>query len=668
MNKNTRSWKAFQDCKDLARQVKSRRPPVVNYKAGKSGFMEFGKYLPSLQLAEKLFDGYFQTFETVYRILLVPTFKQEIHQIWAQESIPSREVLIQAQLCLAIGATVCEEGLPLRPYITQWVSEGCTWAAHATYKSKLSIAGLQVLCLLHIARQTCAIEADLAWIPAGSLIRMAMCMGFHLDPSMLPAMPAADVELRRRLWTTVLEITLESSISAGAPPLITVDDLGGSLPSNCDDQDLISTPAVDKRAVPTVAKPDGVSTDTSTQIALAKSFKTRLAIIRTINQPYVAMATSYDDLVRLSITIDAACHQLRSDLSLLGTASFQRKYCNFMLERYYLVIHIPYLTLATKNAVTPYSLSRTTCIDTSLRIIYAGLTFVSQVFKSSPLAAMIVTTAESSGEPPSTTRPFREQDHFTMLLQRGAGHLRSIPLQCLIVVAFELITCTASSPSSAGAGIAASSSTTTGAVLQAPLAEHGCIGHFQSPRDIELHLLLRVGAEWTARRVAEAADLCAKDHAFISLQLAIAEELIKRNTGGADGFVKSGLGDSDRIIRERYTVAFEHCRDLIQSRLDEWKDDVGTRSANEVPVTDGTSFALDTKTSIDVSHVGSDAFNSTNAMHDLDFDFVPSGPPIFQPWTDGDVDMESGDLFNDFWMGNVSDDLDWDGIMDLGAF
>ncbi|KXJ85346.1 hypothetical protein Micbo1qcDRAFT_128225, partial [Microdochium bolleyi] len=369
MNKKSRSWKAFQDCKDLARLVKSRRPPPAITQSSTPGFMEFGKYIPALHLAETLLDGYLQTFETVYRIFLVPAFKQEFRLLWTRAAIPSREVLIQAQLCMAIGATVCKEGSSLRPYLTQWVSEGCTWAAHSSHKRKLSIAGLQILCLLHIAMQTCAIEADLAWVPAGSLIRTAMCMGFHLDPSMLPAMPAADVELRRRLWATVLEIALESSVSAGAPPLMTVDDLGGNYPFNCDDQDLVVSPDVARGAVPKAAKPNSVFTDSSAQIALAKSFKARLAIIRTINTPTLALATSYDDLVKLSATIDQARHQLRSDLSLPGASSFQRRYCNMMLDRYYLAIHISYLSLAYKTPNSPYSLSRTTCVDTALRLI-----------------------------------------------------------------------------------------------------------------------------------------------------------------------------------------------------------------------------------------------------------------------------------------------------------
>ncbi|KAH7038373.1 uncharacterized protein B0I36DRAFT_381391 [Microdochium trichocladiopsis] len=658
MTKKGASWKAFQDCKALARLVKSQKPPS----SARLSCTDFGRHLPSYALAVAFLDGYLETFETVYRIFMVPTLKRDFDSMWdrgAEDQPASRETVIQVQLCLAIGATAGSEGSSLRPLITQWVSEGCAWAAHSTQKAKLSITGLQILCLLHIARQACAIEADLSWIPAGSLIRTAMCMGFHIDPSMLPAMPAADVELRRRLWATVLEIVLESSISAGAPPLISAEDVGCKFPSNCNDDELVAQAAVDSHdAVPQATRPTGEYTDTSAQIALAKSFKARLAIVKTINQPNVAMATSYDDLMTRSTRIDEACQQLRSDLAHPKATPFQRKYCSLMLERYYLVIHISYLSLAyQKNRYAArYSLSRTTCVDTALRVMYAGLTPASAVFKKSPLSALM-TCSSGTASPADTTTCQQSEEYFPALLQRGGGHLRSIPLQCILVLALELITRTAGndnprscslghpSPAAPAAGGGGGGGVGGGGAMLSAALSHppGTTGQFESLRDVEVHLLLRVGAEWTARRVSVAGDMCAKDHAFVALLVAIAEgQICRRAEGGGGGLDKD---EADVVVRERYCAAFEECRELLIQRLRAGGVGVVAAAGEE--------------------SVGHDHVEAANTLADLDGRVAED----VMCWSGyGEVDMAEGDMLNGFWMGDVSDDLDWDGIMDFTSF
>lgn len=706
------SWNLLQECKELARVIKSQQPPssVV------LGCTDVGYHLPSKALADSFLDAYLETFETVYRIFIVPDFRRAFDTIWSRTAndeapLPRRVMLVQAQLCMAIGATATAEGPSLRPYITQWLSEGCAWAAHASQKQKLSVASLQTLCLLYIAKQTCAVEADLAWIPAGSLVRTAICMGFHIDPSMLPSMPAAEVELRRRLWTTVLEFALESSISAGAPLLLSADDVGFCLPSNCNDTDLVADPGVTSpRAVPVVTRPSAVHTDTSAQIALAKSFKTRLGIVRTINQPNVAMATSYTDLVKLSADISAACHQLYADLDLPGTTPFQRKYCAMMVERYHLVIHISYLSLAyhkSPGVAAQYSLSRQVCVDTALRMAYTCLTPASDIFKESPLSALMTSSAGASSsmndESAAAIAQRRSDEYFSAIVRRGGGHLRSVPLQCILILALELITRTASSGTRHSSTNSAprphrdtNRASDAAAALRAPLSyPPGATGQFDSLRDVELHLMLRVGSEWTARRISEAGDVCCKDHAFVALQLAIAEEQIIADGDVEEALVgsKGGRGavdiaDADVGVgagacrernmgpRQRYRAAFQQCRDLMAERLRRCSTTAHVDSQASSHITGEDPCWL---------RAGKYPDQLRTGATDLDLDLVGDlgsrpadvgvgGPPgRADPFQAGGSDLVPSwptglGGFNSFWMGDASDDLDWDGIMDFAAF
>jgi len=60
-----------------------------------------------------------------------------------------------------------------------------------------------------------------------------MQMGFHRDPANLkPALDLFPTELRRRLWNTILEITIQTSLDIGGAPLLSLSDFDTLPPSN----------------------------------------------------------------------------------------------------------------------------------------------------------------------------------------------------------------------------------------------------------------------------------------------------------------------------------------------------------------------------------------------------------------------------------------------------
>jgi hypothetical protein len=103
----------------------------------------------------------------------------------------------------------------------------------------MSISGIQNMCLLSLARNaTQELRGDRTWIHCGALIRSAMSIGLHRDPAKMPSIPAAQGEIRRRLWATVRELVLDSCIEAGGPPLISRKDFDCAPPMNLDDSQL----------------------------------------------------------------------------------------------------------------------------------------------------------------------------------------------------------------------------------------------------------------------------------------------------------------------------------------------------------------------------------------------------------------------------------------------
>jgi hypothetical protein len=203
----------LNDCKTLARTVKASR----DINAGSSCSMGF----PEKEIADRLVRGYLHTIESVFRVLHIPSFWIEYNTFWSspisttQTSTPIFH--LQLKLVLAIGAAVYDKGFSLRSSAVRWVQEVAAWLAYPSSKSRLSLSALQVMILSCIARETTGVGADLIWISVGSLLRTAMAMGLHRDPEHLPRMSPFDVELRRRLWNTVIEVRLTSHNTNNAP-------------------------------------------------------------------------------------------------------------------------------------------------------------------------------------------------------------------------------------------------------------------------------------------------------------------------------------------------------------------------------------------------------------------------------------------------------------------
>lgn len=162
-------------CKTLARAIKAHRLKPISSD-------NLGKTIPERQLADQLIDAYFRTFEGAIRILHGPTFRAEYERYWQNPDAASEVFVMQLQLCMAIGATVYDDIFSLQSAAMQWVHEVQIWLMLPPEKSRMTIAGIQIMCMLVIAKACCAVGQDLTWVSTGSLIRQAMYMGLHRDP------------------------------------------------------------------------------------------------------------------------------------------------------------------------------------------------------------------------------------------------------------------------------------------------------------------------------------------------------------------------------------------------------------------------------------------------------------------------------------------------------
>lgn len=411
-DKSSETYRAISACKTVGRSIKAARTPRLTS-------LSFGQHIPPRELADELLEAYFRTFEKIYRILHVPSFRLEYGRYWQNPQAGRETFIIQLQLCMAIGAVLHDDKYSLRKDAMRWIYEARIWQLQPSEKSRISLSGLQVSCLLHVARDICGVGSDLVWASAGTLMRMALYTGMHRDPDHLPKMSLLAAEIRRRLWATILEILTQSSMESGGPPLISMDDFDTKPPGNYNDEDLLGD---NESTQPPSPQPLITFTDTSIQLALLNSIKVRLNIASYLNE--FRSVPSYDKTLALNADLTTASRGLDALLRMFqsqhpGPSGFQICTAEHIVQRYFLALHFPWLGFAKNDP--RYYFSRKMCVEIALRNQKEG-----QIHGFSALTSV----RGDDNYPP---------DDFGRLLICASGGFRYIGTQCLLALLLELL-------------------------------------------------------------------------------------------------------------------------------------------------------------------------------------------------------------------------------------
>ncbi|KAI0399348.1 hypothetical protein F4802DRAFT_50490 [Xylaria palmicola] len=416
-------------CKALARSIKAQRNPgIIN---------EFGTNIPTRDVADKLVDAYLRTIETVFRVLHVPSFRRDYELYWANPDAAGMPFVIQLQLVMAIGSTIYDDCFSMRKSAVQWVTEAQYWLLAPPAKGKLTIVGLQNMILLTLARETASVGGDLVWIHVGSLLRSAFYVGLHRDPSRLPNMSRLDGEIRRRLWNTILELELKTSIDAGGFPSISPDISDTRAPADLDDTDIMED---DK---PPNNEASNKFTDMSVALALRDSFRERLAIYQMLNA--TPFRGTYDDTIRLHSRFMVAFKNLMNKLKSYSSSqrqptSFQCRLVELMARRCLLSLHLPYLGPGLKDPA--FSFSRRTVTESAVKMY--NILFPSANVTSAPRPLI------PSGDGDDVESLSTEGDDLARFAVCAAGFWRLLTSQPAMIVTLELQTTIQEDDSAAG--------------------------------------------------------------------------------------------------------------------------------------------------------------------------------------------------------------------------
>lgn len=184
----------FHKCKHLAQKLKQNDPGRSITQSGPSLFSS------SKDWAGQMARLYVTRFESAFRILHIPSFWAEYEEFWKNPKHSSMVLQLKLKLVIAIGSSLDRDTADaddIRWNSCRWVYEAQTWVSGPIKKDRISLSSLQVQCLLILARQVLSIGADLVWIAIGTLVRTAMHMGLHRDPSHFKTMSVLYVALHR---------------------------------------------------------------------------------------------------------------------------------------------------------------------------------------------------------------------------------------------------------------------------------------------------------------------------------------------------------------------------------------------------------------------------------------------------------------------------------------
>ncbi|PWY77641.1 C6 zinc finger domain protein [Aspergillus eucalypticola CBS 122712] len=366
--------------------------------------------IPTRSVCDELVQCYLRTFESIYRIVHIPSFNKEYQQFWDHPPATPTPFLMKLALILAIGTTFHpQRGKAGKEYDTQliqtWIHAAQWWLTGPTEKNTFNLDGLQIFCLLLLARQLGSPGPSL-YLSAASLLQTATAMGLHRDSAHFPSLSPFQSEMRARLWTTVLELTLQSSLESASPILIPYFDT--KPPSNLNDTDIHP----DLKHLPT-PHPKSTHTDTSLQLLLHYSFTLRAETIHLIHSPN---NIPYQKALDLTTKLRTTCHTITTTTT--SPQSFHHSHLLTTLTRYILHLHLPFARVA--HTTPQYHYSRKLCLESALTI--------------ASFAPTITTTTTSSSSTPL-------DNNFPLLTLTARGPLRGpLNLDVICTLALELIT------------------------------------------------------------------------------------------------------------------------------------------------------------------------------------------------------------------------------------
>ncbi|KAB8073670.1 putative C6 transcription factor [Aspergillus leporis] len=317
--------------------------------------------LPSRRVVDELVVLYLTYIEATHRVLHVPSFLKDLDEFWAQSDNPdfvSPHFVVQLLLVLACAWNLADyETLQIKNEASLACYTAIEWVLHTerwiekTHVKRPDIVAFRLYILLIIAQNAHGMKRSQAWLDTGTLIKQAMLAGYHRDPSRYTKISTFNKEMRRRIWTTIIELNLEVSLERGMPPAVQYTDYDSAPALNINDNELQET----SEELP-AERPLDEMTDSSFQSVLIQSLPLRLKACKLMHSPRISCR--YEEILHMDWELNKYLSKIPSwstsdgeELQTQHKVNLVRSLLQTKIGHSLLSIHTPFAIEAQKETL-----------------------------------------------------------------------------------------------------------------------------------------------------------------------------------------------------------------------------------------------------------------------------------------------------------------------------
>lgn len=338
--------------------------------------------MPEKRVVDRLLSLWFNSPDPFKPIIHAPTFQDEYRRFWRN---PKDVPVMWLGLLYAIMSLAASFGLrdvdPVSPQaqvILEEVNKYHSLSASAAVLADFTKPKQHTLeCLILYAAGLRSNNAFVnVWLMIGLVVRLALRMGYHRDPSHYPGtISMFHGEMRRRVWAIISMIDVLISFQIGLPSIIKTVHSDTQPPRNLLDRDFNMSTQV-------LPASRGVGELTPSSYTRAK-----LRIVRVFANAaelsHATVAPSHEETERLDQELEEAKAAVppllqMPDISELVTDPAEQLMCRFNLDLLYMktkiVLHRRYMLtpinqLSAEEQKRGIGVSRKACIDCALRVL-----------------------------------------------------------------------------------------------------------------------------------------------------------------------------------------------------------------------------------------------------------------------------------------------------------
>lgn len=346
----------------VQKELKSTKIQSNDLDTRASGDIHLSRMVPPREVADRLVQLYVDNFEVTYRILHLPSFWQEYQKFWNALNDTRPAFIALLLLILATGNCIAGREPPIfrgdsslgREKAISWITACDSWLESQSQKHT-HITIFQIHCASFIAKEMNCIKRKRTWIWAGNLLRTAMTAGLHRDAEIVNIRHATlsdrrvsvfDQEMRRRIWSTVSELELQTTLDRGMPATTRDLIIDCGAPLNIADEDFSASTS----QLPE-AQPISQYTRSSFQHILQSSWALRLELTSLINGVHTPL--EYEDVLNYDRKI---MQHLNEIPEWPNTNTFvPRTVLQIQLYQFLLLLHLPFIKHKNRSPRYEYS-------------------------------------------------------------------------------------------------------------------------------------------------------------------------------------------------------------------------------------------------------------------------------------------------------------------------